>query len=322
MSRRLSLPITFALLLVAIAFAGFTLVNAQPRNLSYVCIDQLNCLMVDEESSPAADPQFVARIDVKDSRTPRWVHLGSACPDPSRTDIVADNAVRGSKASQWHAINEGGNTAFVFQASSPVEVTVYYGRLDVEGGTMTADSPSRAITAGTWRCISRMNPNAPVKNVITTGATTGTNNPPTVVNNPQPNGNRITAVDTSHCKDDVWAKAQIGTDIQGLGGPEVGEDCSWVIRTAPLGAVTIQCPANWVCTVTVEGKNLVFMGGNDVTIGPKVITAGMFRYAPGFADLDHKIRQLPPCTQLRDEDNWGMSRNPAYHVYAGNFTCG
>lgn len=319
MQKRLAFPIALLVIIAGLAIAGITSGKAAPRNMSYVCIDQLNCMMVDEESSPAQDPQFVARIDVSDSRTPRWVFLGSACPDPSRTDIVADNAVRGTTSNQWTYKDDGGDKRFVFHSDKAVTATVYYGRMDVDGGIMTADSPPRSITAGTWRCISRKNPNFPLGNVINTvdtGSNTGPNNPPPT------GGNRITAVDTSHCRDDAWAKSQIGTDIQGLGGPEVGEDCSWVIRTAPLGSVPVRCPVNWVCTITVSGKTYVYRGGNEVAINPKDITAGTFRYAPGFSDLGHKIRQLPPCIQLRDEDNWGMSRSPAYHVYAGNFTCG
>lgn len=163
MRVRLTLATIIVIAVAAIALVGSNTGRAQPRNMTYVCVpDGLNCMEVDEEASPSQDPQFVVRVDTNDSRNPRWVFVGSACPGPTRTDIVAYSAVQGTRPENWHAIQEEKGIAFVFQSDTPSKVKVTYGRLDVPGGTITADSSERTINGATWRCISRRNPNVPL----------------------------------------------------------------------------------------------------------------------------------------------------------------
>lgn len=142
---------------------------AQPRNQAYTCVgDGVNCLIVDEEQHPSRDPQFLLRIDVGNNRQPNWVFAGSACPAISRTDVVSGTAVRGGKPEQWQGRMEGDKVIFVFQSTSPVELTTYYGRLDI-GRTVTADDGPVKVQDATWRCISRRNPNFPLNGGVTNG---------------------------------------------------------------------------------------------------------------------------------------------------------
>jgi hypothetical protein len=123
----------------------------------------------------------------------------------------------------------------------------------------------------------------------------------------------ISTQDSTNCKNDAWAKSQLGVDVQGIGG----EDCGWVIRTSQLGSVRVTCPVNWTCTLALVDETVKVFRGDGST---HQATAGTLRYAPGYRSGD-AVRENPPCTLLRKEHAFGQSRNPAFPVFAGNFSC-
>jgi hypothetical protein len=112
------------------------------------------------------------------------------------------------------------------------------------------------------------------------------------------------------CPSTTQVNSDIGTDVQSVGG----EACAYTLRTAAIGNTGATCKVGYFCTFTV-GDTFVFDGDGT----RYAVTAGTVRYKASYPKGDPARDNA--CGLTSKENAFGLTRNPPFPVFPGNFSC-